>query len=1082
MKRSHTYVEPSSVLREGVRLHVARSHRFQVRPHDLRLLELDDLLFATDSAVMMPYPIVDETGRIQTSDEGLLRPQGIGLLYVVLHFLMEQEDDDLRLLIAGHTDTAGSASHNLELSHARAQSVYCLLMGADWRVEWAGIVNDYHQVSDVQRLLKFLSWRLGAADEYDPGDVDNQFGPKTRSAIWAFQSYYNRVKDQYGFQASPSIQEDGAIGPETWGAFFEMIYVLDLSHMLGCPPVGALANQHREIVRWASPEWPCKGFGESFPIEEAHQDQYRSESNRRVEFLFFPEEDAPSIPDEPAQGSVYTTDECPFYDTAAYARTYVDPEATFNHSLEVQAVSEEGEPVPHVQLLIDPELTGELIAMECDAHGFGRIDEELPPGYVGILHGETVETGRVRIGNELVPARLRTHRTPNTSGIPEVVVTFLSEDERDDRSWIQERYGAPDAPPRRLKGTVTTDPDEIEIRPVEDSQTKPERPKGQKPEKYRGPVAYDNLALVAHAEGRDPHHKRLFETVKQWLYDRHPVVKEHGFYLLVYEHVGWTSDARSSSPKNETPSVWCFNPKGQAEVVAPLDAKTQGFVGAYAPFLMPGDPTLVDMTTRRGVLNTDAVDVTQDGRTNAVDMVAGADTRELIQSFTERYADHFEITYYAPTEASMSTVALRGGSGLLEPYLDHARENIHERNRKTIQTVVSAHALATQHYISQVRDITKVDDVSVMDTITANKFGFGDFGELSEERKAELEKKARRKNQEVKRKTLALKKLGPPPTLYDFRRPPGIREDPEWADLLEEMGKASHWEYRAWKEVSDGINAINERQSQGLPYLKIKVKPKADLRTFRKLVGDSPVEAGAYARWEVETTIDIGSNGTFVKRDPIHVVGADMGVSKGTGKNKKNLVNVTVEVERNPLTGEEKRKFNVQIRNCSFEVADDGSSKITGEFGPIDIVGERNYLTQELGHGIALNTEFGEVYVGVHFMGLTEENIVAYLSRAPGFFERRAVHEFFEPDLLWVQLSRAEQVHMSIFGWTQETWDDRSRTPFREFPHAVYSNPKRANSSLQKFQDLTPVQKLAAARLGIQRHDWGMWKNAALQE
>lgn len=1061
MKKIASYSTVSSSLRDGVRLHAAYKHRFQVRPHGLMLLEMDDVLFSTDSAVMMPFQIDDETGRIVTNDEGVMRPQGLGLLYALLQYLGDHQDRELRLLIAGHADTAGDSRHNDELSLARAQSVYFLLMGWDWRIEWGDLMDDWHQVADLQRLLKYLAWRMGGDDDIDPGPVDDSYGPNTRHAVRSFQELYNAAKDRLGFSDSPPISVDGALGPETWSALFDVIYLRELAYMLDCPPVGPMIDEWRSTIRWADPEWPCKGFGESFPVDEKHRDNYRSESNRRVELLLFPVHDAPTLPDTPKQGSTYTIDECPFYDTSSYERAYLDPELVFNNSLEVQAVSEAGEPVANVQLLIEPQLTQERLSISCDADGYGRLEGELPPGYVRILHGETEETGCVRRGNELVPAVLRTRRQLGVAGIPEVVVTFLSDEEREDRRWIQERYGPPVPSSDQPLGTVITDPDEIEITTADGEDAAEDEPAG-----HHGPIAYDNLALVARADGADPNHERLFDTVEQWLYDYHAVVQEHGFFLIVYD----------------AESVRCFNPDGAIEVEAALQSPLQGYFGAFAAFFAPENPMLLDMASRTHGLGAEFEDVNADDRFNAIDMVAEPAAGDRIQAFVGRYADRFQITYHAPTEAQAATVALRGGSGLLESYTDHARANIHDRNKKTIRTVVAAHADATRQYIAEVERITEPDDVGVgevLDEITRDGFGFGDATGVSDERRAELEAAEAENRREVKRKTLALKQLGPPPQLYTFRRPAGCTED-EWDELLEEM--SSYWEYRAWRAVSDGINAINERQSQGVPYLRIKVKPKADMRSLRRVAGPSPAEGGPYARWEVETTIDIGANGTFVKRDPIHVLGVDAGVSKGVGSDKQNIVNASMEVERNQATGEEKTKWNVGIKDYGFEVADDGNVKITGGVGVVDITGQHNYLTQETGHGIVLDTELGEVYVGVHFMGLTEENIVAYLSRAPGFFERRAVYEYFEPDLLWDDLTHAERVHMAAFGWTQEAWDDRPRTPFSEFPDAVYSDPTQANSSVEQFLSLSPEQKLAAARLGIQRHDWSQWENAAQPE
>jgi len=119
-KTTATYTATAARLRHGVRLHAARTHRFQVRPHGLTLLEMDDVLFSTNSAVMMPFRLDEETGRIVTDDEGGMRPQGIGLLYALLQYLRDRQDEGLHLLIAGHTDTAGDARHNEELSIARA--------------------------------------------------------------------------------------------------------------------------------------------------------------------------------------------------------------------------------------------------------------------------------------------------------------------------------------------------------------------------------------------------------------------------------------------------------------------------------------------------------------------------------------------------------------------------------------------------------------------------------------------------------------------------------------------------------------------------------------------------------------------------------------------------------------------------------------------------------------------------------------------------------------------------------------------------------------------------------------------------
>lgn len=1053
MKETAQYRQVPSLLRSGVRLHASRKHRVALRPNELQLLEIDDLFFGLDSAVLLPYDIDEETGKPRIEDDATMRPQGIGLLYVLLRYMKAYPD--LRLLVAGHTDTSGGVRHNLALSEARARGVYLMLDGR--RQAWAELIDEYSQTADVQRLLKFLAWRL-ESEELDPGPVDDQWGPKTRAATHFFQQVYNAAREKAGFASSPTIAVDGDIGPETWGGFFELIYQLELCNMLGCPVTGPLVEQWRDVVRYVEPARPAIGFGESFPVDEAQRDAYRSATNRRVELLLFAEEDLPALPAGPASDGCYSLAQCPFFDRSAYVRTHVDPSLLFNHSLELEAVTEAGGPAANVQLLIECSLSQEFIPMTTDANGYGRIEGKLPPGFAKVVHGETGESGCVRLRGELVPAQLRTRSQLGMAAIPEVVVEFLPEEEREEREWLRETYG-PRPPKPAPRGTVTPDHENAEIGPSDGEEEAPPPP--QESVERLSPVAYDNLALVANVDGPDPRHRALRATIAAWLEDHHAVVGERGFHLVVFDDT----------------HLWCFTPKGDEAVRARLSARVDGYFGLYAPFLAPSDPVLLDAATRSRGLGGDFEDVDEDGHIRPDDMVSDAQDVESIQRFGNEYGDSIGIYYHAPSAGQVGHVALRGGSGMLEPYVDHAADRIHERNKATVRMVVSAHASRMRQYIRAVERIAEQGDVSVWEEFSKDGFGFGDAFGVSDERQEELQAEQVQQQRETRRRILALKKLGPPPSLYTFPRPPGCSED-QWDELVQLM--SSHWEYRGWVAVSDGINTINQRQSEGTPYLRIKVKPKADLRTLRRPVaGDSPVAGGPYARWEVETTIDIGANGTFVKRDPIHVVGMDAEVK---------AVSAGGEVEVNQITGEEKTKWNVGIGNFGFEVADDGNvkvgastglGKVTDDWIDLRAEGEYNYMTKELGQGIVLDTEFGEVYVGLHFIGLTEENIMAYLTRAPGFFERRVVYEYFEPGLLWSALSSHEQACMTTFGWTPASWDARSRTPFEEFPDPVYSDPAQANSAIAKFLNLSPRQKWAAAQLGLTRHDWAEWRNAA---
>jgi outer membrane protein OmpA-like peptidoglycan-associated protein len=81
---------------------------FSLSPWSVRI-EHEDVKFATDSAVIS----ADEAPKLQAS---------LAKIDTVYH-QAEKQGHKPRLFLAGHTDTVGTAQHNLELSRRRAQSI-----------------------------------------------------------------------------------------------------------------------------------------------------------------------------------------------------------------------------------------------------------------------------------------------------------------------------------------------------------------------------------------------------------------------------------------------------------------------------------------------------------------------------------------------------------------------------------------------------------------------------------------------------------------------------------------------------------------------------------------------------------------------------------------------------------------------------------------------------------------------------------------------------------------------------------------------------------------------------------------------
>ncbi|HEY0077395.1 MAG TPA: hypothetical protein VGB73_02035 [Pyrinomonadaceae bacterium] len=280
------------------------AHIFQLRPFKGYVLEMEDVHFHHDSAVLLP----DYEAKATAPDAPPHEDKITGLAVLRTCYQHAKAHPEQKILVAGHTDTSGSGDYNVPLSQMRADSVLFVLLGK--RDEWVAVSKQKHKVEDYQQILKWVAETKGWGCH--PGAVDNVSGAKTQAATREFQKTYNQV-------FSKSIGVDGVVGQQTWGAFFD-VYIDALKEMLKTDDAGLAA--FRQELRFIKDGQKDVGCGENFPIEARRFDNYRSEINRRVEILFFDPGEIPEMKCHPS-AKTCVPKECELYNPKIYSFVHI---------------------------------------------------------------------------------------------------------------------------------------------------------------------------------------------------------------------------------------------------------------------------------------------------------------------------------------------------------------------------------------------------------------------------------------------------------------------------------------------------------------------------------------------------------------------------------------------------------------------------------------------------------------------------------------------------------------------------------------------------------------------------------------
>jgi hypothetical protein len=260
------------------------SHVFVVERFTLDYVQLEDMLFHFGSSVMLPAG--DEGSRDNAPER--LRTSGLSVIADALAYA--QDNAGKKVMVAGHTDTTGSAGFNLKLSEMRANNVQLYLAGK--REEWAAACMAY-KVADYQAILRWISREHSFL--CDPGSVSGTLDDATIAALGDFRNGYNLDS-----RFAQDIPLEGPICELDFAAFYDF-YELTLGRLLKMA-VGDLA-QERSALTFADPA--VIGCGESFNIEQLGDGQ-RSSINRRVEILFFKAGQEPKRETDPPGDDIYS--------------------------------------------------------------------------------------------------------------------------------------------------------------------------------------------------------------------------------------------------------------------------------------------------------------------------------------------------------------------------------------------------------------------------------------------------------------------------------------------------------------------------------------------------------------------------------------------------------------------------------------------------------------------------------------------------------------------------------------------------------------------------------------------------------
>lgn len=221
----------------------------------------------------------------------VVTPRGLNSILDAMKYSMLAPKE--KLVVCCHTDTTDDAESNQALSERRAKMIVSLMTDDRNAFAELAVTKAYKdqssweksQVADIIEL--FTSTDPALADfKLAEGDSVPAATAALSTAYAVFHRAYNAATKNATLYPNVPDAKLKVAQQDPW-KWVHSVYTQYL---------------RREIIESKMPVWPwvdtnnkAFGFGESYPIEEPGKDKFASRKNRRADFVFFKEGEAPAL-------------------------------------------------------------------------------------------------------------------------------------------------------------------------------------------------------------------------------------------------------------------------------------------------------------------------------------------------------------------------------------------------------------------------------------------------------------------------------------------------------------------------------------------------------------------------------------------------------------------------------------------------------------------------------------------------------------------------------------------------------------------------------------------------------------------